>query len=191
MKRIILAAGIIFTAAVAVTAWQGASGKLAQRAHDERVARGNYLVSSIGCSDCHTPKTLGPDGPEPDMARLLAGHPEGTELPVPPAAVGPWIASATWDMTAWSGPWGISFAPNLTPDQNTGLGIWTEDMFLNAIRKGRHMGVSRPILPPMPWQVFRNLTDEDLKAIFAYLRSVPPIHNRVPEPVEPQGAAAN
>ena len=94
-------------------------------------------------------------------------------------------------MTAWAGPWGISFAANLTPDQNTGLGIWTEDMFLNAIRKGRHMGVSRRILPPMPWQVFRNLTDEDLKAIFAYLRSVPPVHNRVPEPVEPQVTAAN
>jgi hypothetical protein len=101
------------------------------------------------------------------------------------------MASATWDMTAWSGPWGTSFAANLTSDQNTGLGIWTEEMFLNAIRQGRHMGVSRPILPPMPWQVFRNLTDEDLKAIFAYLRTVPPVHNRVPDPVEPQGEAAN
>ena len=191
MKRIIPAAGIILAAAVAVTAWQGTSGKRNQRAHDERVARGNYLVSSIGCSDCHTPKKMGPEGPEVDMTRLLSGHPEGTELPDPPAAVGPWMASASWDMTAWAGPWGISFAANLTPDQNTGLGIWTEDMFLNAIRKGRHMGVSRPILPPMPWQVFRNFTDEDLKAIFAYLRSVPPVHNRVPEPVEPQVMAAN
>ena len=191
MKRIILTAGLVLAAVVAVTAWQETSGKRAQRMHDERVARGNYLVSAIGCSDCHTPKKMGPTGPEPDPARLLAGHPEGTGLPAPPAAIGPWMASATWDMTAWSGPWGTSFAANLTSDQNTGLGIWTEEMFLNAIRQGRHMGVSRPILPPMPWQVFRNLTDEDLKAIYSYLRTVPPVHNRVPDPVEPQGEAAN
>ena len=61
-----------------------------------------------------------------DAARLLAGHPEGTELPAPPAAIGPWMASATWDMTAWSGPWGIRFAANLTSARNTGLGTWTE-----------------------------------------------------------------
>ena len=188
MKRIILAAVITVAAAVAVAAWQGTSG---QRAHDGRVARGNYLVSAIGCSDCHTPKKMGPNGPEPDMTRLLAGHPEGTPLPAPPAAIGPWIASVTWDMTAWSGPWGVSFTANLTPDQNTGLGIWTEDMFVNAIRQGRHMGVSRPILPPMPWQAFRSMTDDDLKAVFAYLRTVPPVHNRVPAPVEPEGTAAN
>jgi len=72
---------------------------------------------------------------------------------------------------------------NLTPDRNTGIGICTEDMFLSALKTGRHMGVSRPILPPMPWQAFRNLTDEDLKAIFSYLRTVAPIHNRVPDPI--------
>ncbi len=85
--------------------------------------------------------------------------------------------------TAWAGPWGISYTANLTPDQNTGLGIWTEDMFIKAIREGKHMGTSRPILPPMPWPAFRNYSDDDLKAIFAYLKSIPPIANHVPDPI--------
>jgi mono/diheme cytochrome c family protein len=148
-----------------------------------RVERGRYLVASIGCDDCHTPKKIGPNGPEPDLTRILSGHPEGTTLPPAPAANGPWVAAASADFTAWSGPWGVSYAMNLTPDQNTGIGIWTEEMFLSALRTGRHMGVSRPILPPMPWQAFRNLSDDDLKAIFSYLRSIPPVHNRVPDPV--------
>ena len=86
-------------------------------------------------------------------------------------------------LTAWSGPWGISYAINLTPDQNTGIGIWTEDMFIKALRTGRHMGTSRPILPPMPWQEFATATDADLKAMFAYFKSLPPIQNRVPDAV--------
>ena len=93
-------------------------------------------------------------------------------------------------MTAWSGPWGISDAANLTPDPNTGTGIWTEDMFLRAIRTGKHWGQSRPIMPPMPWEVYRNMTDEDLKAIWAYLRTIPPIENRVPD-YRPPGASGD
>jgi hypothetical protein len=88
-------------------------------------------------------------------------------------------------MTAWAGPWGTSFAANLTPDIETGLGSWTEAMFVKAIRSGKHMGEGRPILPPMPWQVYKNLTDEDLKSIFAYLQSLPAVENAVPEPVPP------
>jgi mono/diheme cytochrome c family protein len=184
MNRIVIATTAI-TLAVGGS-WLVARGTDAAR----QVERGKYLVSSIGCADCHSPKRMGPAGPVADPDRLLAGHPEGSELPKPPAPAGPWVASVTWDMTAWSGPWGISYAANLTPDQNTGIGIWTEEMFVNAIRKGRHMGVSRQILPPMPWEVFRNLTDRDLKAIYAYLRSIPPVHNRVPEPII-AGEAAN
>ena len=52
------------------------------------------------------------------------------------------------------------------------------------------MGVSRPILPPMPWTAFRNLSDEDLKSIYAYLRTIPPVHNRVPEPLAPSAETA-
>ena len=78
---------------------------------------------------------------------------------------------------------------NLTPDKNTGIGIWTEEMFLSALKTGRHMGVSRPILPPMPWQAFRNLSDADLKAIFSYLRTIKPVHNRIPDPIFAAAAA--
>lgn len=151
------------------------------------VERGRYLVNAMGCDDCHSPKTMEGDVPVVDPSRRLAGHPDGGQLPPPPAPNGPWIASSTWDLTAWSGPWGISYAANLTPDENTGIGIWTEEMFVKAIRTGRHMGQSRPILPPMPWPMYKNLSDEDLEAIFAFLRTLPPVHNRVPEPVPPAG----
>jgi len=83
--------------------------------------------------------------------------------------------------TAFAGPWGITYAMNLTPDVNTGIGIWTEDIFVRAIKEGRHWGQSRPIMPPMPWEFFRNLTDEDLRSIYAYLRTIKPVVNRVPE----------
>ena len=86
-------------------------------------------------------------------------------------------------MTAWSGPWGVSFTANLTPDKETGLGKWTETTFIQTIRTGRHMGRGRPILPPMPYPMYKNFTDEDLKAIFSYLQSIPAIENRVPEPL--------
>jgi mono/diheme cytochrome c family protein len=151
-----------------------------------RVERGKYLVTIGGCNDCHTPLKIGPKGPEPDMTRMLSGHPESFEI-----STGARPASAQWMMTAavtgtaFSGPWGVSFAANLTPDQNTGLGIWTEDMFVRTIRTGKHMGVSRDILPPMPWPMYRNATDEDLKSIYAFLRSIQPIHNRVPTPLPP------
>jgi mono/diheme cytochrome c family protein len=155
-----------------------------------RVERGRYLVTIGGCNDCHTPLKMGPKGPEPDMARMLSGHPESF-----PIAGGTAAPSATWLMTmatsgtAFSGPWGVSFAANLTPDDNTGLGIWTEEMFVKAVRTGRHMGVSRPILPPMPWPNVGAMNDEDVKAVYAYLRSIQPIHNRVPEPLPPSSAA--
>jgi hypothetical protein len=148
-----------------------------------RVERGKYIVMAGGCHDCHTPLKMGANGPEPDMALMLSGHPEQVAMPPAPAPQGPWMWSGGATGTVFSGPWGVSFAANLTPDQNTGLGIWTEDMFVRAIREGRHMGASRPILPPMPWQSFRNLNDEDLKSVFAYLRTVPPITNHVPDPI--------
>src|SRR5499427_2134670 len=143
-------------------------------------ARGKYLVNGIGCNDCHTPLKMGANGPEPDMTRFLSGHPE--QMGALPAAKpqGPWLWAGAATNTAFTGPWGVSYAANLTPDQNTGLGIWTEDMFVRAMRTGRHMGTSREILPPMPWPAFRNASDSDLKAIYAYLRSIPAIKNQVP-----------
>lgn len=153
------------------------------------VERGRYLVQTIGCGDCHSPKLMTPEGPVEDETRLLSGHPADLIVPPGPAptpgADGPWIVLGNDHLTAWRGPWGTSFTANLTPDVNTGLGIWTEDMFVRALRTGRHMGQSRPILPPMPWFFYRNLTDEDLRSIYAYLRTIPPVENRVPEPLPP------
>ena len=154
------------------------------------VARGKYLVTFGGCNDCHTPLKMGQKGPEPDFTRMLSGHPQDAQLPPPPKLENsPWFA-ATAGMTAWTGPWGISYAANLTPDTNSGIGIWTEDMFIKAMRTGRHMGAGRPILPPMPWQSSSALTDEDLKAMYAYLRSIPAIKNTVPQPLGPDGKPA-
>ena len=85
-----------------------------------------------------------------------------------------------WIRTAFAGPWGIFFTPNLTPDK-TGLGDWIEEMFVKAIKTGKHLGVGRPIMPPMPWPAYPQMTEADLKAIFAFLKTIPPIVNRVPE----------
>jgi mono/diheme cytochrome c family protein len=156
---------------------------------DDKVARGKYIVSTAGCHDCHTPWVLGANGPEPDMTRALSGHPQDMQLPPPPTPAGPWMMSAAATNTAWAGPWGISFTANLTPDA-TGLGKWSERNFIEAIRTGKHMGRGRPILPPMPVMVYRNLTDDDLKAVFAYLRSIPPVKNKVPEPLPPAAKLA-
>jgi hypothetical protein len=149
----------------------------------ESVERGKYLVSIAGCNDCHTPFKLGPNGPEPDMTRMLSGHPQDVEMTEPPANAGHWIWHGASTNTAFAGPWGTTYAFNLTPDEHTGIGIWTEDIFVKTIRTGRHWGTSRPILPPMPWQVYRNMTDEDLRAVYAFLRTIPAIRNRVPDAV--------
>ncbi|HEX5216079.1 MAG TPA: c-type cytochrome [Vicinamibacterales bacterium] len=154
-----------------------------------QVDRGKYIVSTSACHDCHTPTKMGPNGPEPDMDRALSGHPESIKITKPAVLPKGIMAGTSETFTAWHGPWGVSFTANLTPDENTGLGIWTEDMFMRAIREGKHMGQSRPILPPMPWQVYRNFTDDDLKAIFAYLKSIKPIVNHVPDPIPPAGSA--
>jgi mono/diheme cytochrome c family protein len=192
-------AGLIVMAGVSAhTAAQGtgstaAGGEAASKAGPAKaapgsksggsVARGEYLVNAMGCHDCHTPAKMGANGPEPDMSHSLGGHPSSLAVPPPPAATGPWVGSVTDSFTAWSGPWGVSYTANLTPDKATGLGEWTEQQFVDTIRTGRRQGRGREILPPMPWPAFKNLNDADLKAIFAYLRTVKPIVNKVPEPV--------
>jgi hypothetical protein len=180
MRNRIVVAGVIGAAIVAGLASSVYMSTSARKKSDA-VRRGEYLVTVIGCNDCHTPLKLGPNGPEPDLNRFLSGHPE--QMGALPAASrqGPWLWSGAATNTAFAGPWGISYAANLTPDQNTGLGIWTEEVFLKAIRTGRHMGTSREILPPMPWPAFRNATDADLKAIYTYLRTIKPIVNHVPD----------
>ena len=172
------AAGGASTAPEAATPKAATGGK-----SSGSVARGTYLVNAMGCHDCHTPAKMGPNGPEPDMSLALGGHPVSLTLPPPPAPVGRWVGSVTDTFTAWAGPWGVSYSANLTPDKTTGLGEWTEQQFVDTIRTGRRQGRGREILPPMPWPAFKNLNDADLKAIFAYLRTVKPIQNKVPDPV--------
>ena len=160
-------------------------------ADDARLARGQYLVTIAGCNDCHTPLVPGANGPERDMTRMLSGHPETLVMPSLPARPeAPWETVASTTFTAWSGPWGVSFTANLTPDPDTGLGRWTLKNFKDTIRTGRHLGRGREILPPMPIPMYRHLSDEDLEAIFAYLQSIPAVKNRVPEPLPPPAALA-
>jgi len=150
-----------------------------------RVERGAYLVGMMGCNDCHTPWKMGPQGPEPDMTRALTGHPQDEVMPPAPPAAGPWIWHGGATNTAFAGPWGVSFTANLTPDKETGLGTWTEEMFIATMRTARHQGKGRPILPPMPVKMIGRANDEDLKSIFAYLQSLAPVKNKVPTPIEP------
>jgi hypothetical protein len=154
--------------------------------HTELVARGKYLVNIMGCHDCHSPKTMTPNGPVPDPERLLSGHP-ANELVAKfdKKTAENWVLFSP-GLTAIKGPWGISFTANLTPDE-TGIGNWTLDNFKKALREGKAKGLegSRTLLPPMPWQMLANVTDEDTKAIFMYLQSLKPIKNLVPAPIAP------
>ena len=160
--------------------------------YDSQVKWGEHLVTICGCNDCHTPKKMGPMGPEIDSTLLLSGHPAG----LPPADIDRKLLEskgivATNLLTAWIGPWGISYAANLTSDE-TGIGTWQESNFITAIREGKFKGISssRPLLPPMPWQMYMHMTDDELKAVFAFLKSTKPIKNVVPEATPPVMAAA-
>ena len=172
-------------ALAAVTAAYSAEGKK-DPAKEKQIKRGEHLVKAGLCGDCHTPKKMGPNGPEEDMSRMLSGHPASPELPpAPKLPPGPWMVMSDGGLTAWSGPWGVSFTRNLTPDKETGLGDWTEQNFLDTIRTGKKLGKGRALLPPMPIPGINNYTDDELKAIFAYLRTIPAIKNPVPEPIPP------
>lgn len=180
-SALMMAAALLFGVATS-----GAAGSddvdVAKR--QDNVARGKYLVTIAGCNDCHTPLKVGPNGAERDMNRMLSGHPEQLAMPPSPTlAQGPWQVIAADTFTAWSGPWGVSFTANLTPDTETGLGRWTLRNFKDTIRSGRHLGRGRLILPPMPIPMYQHMTDEDLEAIFSYLQTIPAVRNRVPEPL--------
>lgn len=151
---------------------------------EQIVKRGEYLVNSIGCDDCHSPKAFGPRGPEIISELRFSGYTAGKELPkINKSELQNW-ALFSHDLTAAVGPWGVSFAGNISSDE-TGIGLWTEEQFIKAIRFGKFKGMegSRQLLPPMPWPVYRNMTDEDLKAIFAYLKTTKPVRNIVPAPI--------
>ncbi|MDO1450258.1 diheme cytochrome c-553 [Rhodocytophaga aerolata] len=150
------------------------------------LSRGKYLVSVIGCGDCHSPKIFGPQGPTPDSTRALSGHPATEPLSkIKKEELKNWVLFNHMS-TATVGPWGVSYASNITSDA-TGIGNWSEKQFFKAMREGKYKGLdnSRPLLPPMPWPNFKNLSDEDLKAIFQYLKSTKPVKNVVPAPISP------
>lgn len=158
-------------------------------AQDSLVKRGQYLVATIGCGDCHTPKKMTDKGPAPDMDRFLSGYDASRPLGDYDTALaqsGRW-ALFNGELTAAAGPWGVSFAANLTPDE-TGIGGWTLQNFRKALKEGKYKGLdnSRPLLPPMPWQNFSNLTDQDIEAIYAYLRTIKPVNNLVPQAIAPK-----
>jgi mono/diheme cytochrome c family protein len=183
---VVLLAGAI----LAVTAHAG--DPKSSKASSERVARGAYLVNLGGCNDCHSPKLVTPKGVTLDPMKILSGHQADRKLPEVPKGLlteRGWIAATNGDLTAWAGPWGISYAANLTPDPATGIGGWTEEMFMKTLKTGKHLGTGRQILPPMPWENFARLNDQDLKDMYAYFMSIRPVRNPVPQPVPPAQSA--
>jgi mono/diheme cytochrome c family protein len=188
MQRVSATSLLILFSSLLLSARPGPGDQGAAKIPDKPIERGRYLVDVAGCNDCHTPKVMTPKGPVFHPTKILSGHQGEQKLPQIPSgliAPGQWGALTNTDLTAWVGPWGVSFSANLTPDPATGIGGWTEGMFIATLRKGKHLGTGRDLLPPMPWQNFARMTDTDLKAVFAYLRSLPPVPNAVPQPLPP------
>jgi mono/diheme cytochrome c family protein len=173
----------LLIALAALAAWPALA---AEPTPKDRIERGRYLVNITGCADCHTPLKVGAKGPEQDLTRQFAGHPQELDMPpVPALPAGPWQVVSSGTNTAWAGPWGVSFTANLTPDVETGLGGWSEQQFVQTMRVGLHLGSGRPLLPPMPVFAYQQMTESDLAAVFAYLKTVPAVRNRVPAPLLP------
>ncbi len=156
-------------------------------ARKDRIRRGKQLVNEGRCNDCHTPLVETKDGLIPDSKRTLSGHPSDSEIPEIPAVE---LNSQEWlefvsslDSTVWAGQWGLSFSTNLTPDPESGIGKWNEEIFIEIMRSGRHVNLKRGIKPPMPWKDYAKLSDEDLGSIFAYLETLQPIGNAVQKPI--------
>jgi len=161
------------------------AAKMQYSGFESQVKWGEHLVKVGGCNDCHTPKKMGPNGPEDDMSLMLSGHPAQQ----PPVTFDAKEAAkkglvVTQTFTSWTGPWGTTFAANLTPD-SSGLGNWTEAQFLKALKEKKWMGLdgTRPLMPPMSMMSATIMTDDELKAIFAYLKTIPPVKNVQPEAV--------
>ncbi len=152
---------------------------------EELIKRGDYLVNVIGCDDCHSPKRMGKNEPEIIEELRFSGYP--SDRPIQKVDTQSikrgWMMLGT-DLTSSVGPWGMSFTANISSDA-TGIGNWTEAQFIKALREGKYKGLdnSRPLLPPMPWFVYKNMTDDDLRSIFAYLKTSKPVQNVVPAPI--------
>ena len=154
---------------------------------EDVVKNGEYLVTIMGCNDCHSPKKMGANGPEIIPELRLSGYPSDRPIvKFDESKIKNGFGMFYPDLTATAGPWGVSFAGNITPDE-TGIGNWTEEQFKKAITQGKSKGLDggRMLLPPMPWFNYTTLKDEDVHAIFTYLRSIKPVKNVVPAPIAP------
>ena len=155
----------------------------AAKSPEDIIKEGERLVASHDCEICHSPKRMGPQGPEIIPELRFSGHPSTATLPAASeeALKAGWVLFAP-DFTSVVGPWGQSYAANISSD-STGIGMWTEAQFKKAVTEGKLKGLdnTRPILPPMPWQAFKHLTDEEISSIFAYLKSTKPVKNVVPQ----------
>lgn len=163
------------------------SPKARYNGFESQVKWGEHLVLIGGCNDCHTPKMMTDQGPVPDMSLELSGHPaDMPAIDVDRVLMQSKGLAVTQDLTEWVGPWGVSYTANLTPDP-TGIGNWTEEQFFIALREGKSKGIrgSRTLLPPMPWEMIGKMTDDEIRAVFAYLKSIKPINNLVPAPIPP------
>ena len=189
----ILGTAALFVFSHCVQNSEGQDKKPAQQKYggfESQVKWGEHLVLISACHDCHSPKKMTDQGMDIDFSKALSGHPAGMPAPdVDRKAMESKGMVVTQSLTAWVGPWGVSYAANLTSD-STGIGAWKESNFFTAIRKGKFKGLEsgRDLLPPMPWQMYKNMTDDELRAIFAYLKSTKPIKNVVPQPQPPVSA---
>lgn len=163
------------------------SPKARYNGFESQIKWGEHLVTIGGCDDCHTPKKMTDRGPVPDMTLRLSGHPANMPaIDIDHKEIQGKGLAVTQDLTEWVGPWGVSYAANLTPDP-TGTGNWTEEQFFIALREGKSKGIrgSRALLPPMPWEGIGQMTDDEIKAVYAFLRTIKPINNLVPAPIPP------
>jgi mono/diheme cytochrome c family protein len=154
---------------------------------EDVIKHGEYLVTIMGCNDCHSPKQMGAQGPEVISELMLSGYPADRPVvkftdPMLKEGFGMFYP----DLTAAAGPWGVSFAANITPDE-TGIGNWSEEQFKKALTEGKYKGLEegRMLLPPMPWFNYKSMADTDVNAIYTYLMSINPVSNVVPSPVSP------
>jgi mono/diheme cytochrome c family protein len=190
MAKVALIVGLLCMTSL-LTNCTSADSSSEEMTPEQLIERGKYLVTVGDCEICHTPKRMTSQGPVPDGSLSFSGHPANLAIPEIPEGfpdLQGWAGMANAHMTAWAGPWGISLASNLTPHEDFGMGAWDEEDFIKAMRTGQHMGMGRQILPPMPWQALSHMTDDDLKAMFAYLHSIPAIPNQVPGPIPPAGS---
>lgn len=164
-----------------------AKEQVADVSAENKVERGDYLVTVMGCHDCHSPKKIDAQGASLIPEMLLSGYHSSPDAvkPDPSCIKGGWVL-ITMDLTTAAGPWGVSYSANLTSDQS-GIGNWTLENFKRALKEGKFKGIEngRTLLPPMPWTNFVNIADEDVDAIFTYLQHTTPVANVVPPPLPP------